>query len=78
MIMRTIKTTKVIVALYSYLNGAECTLQEHVFCGDEKVAKKAIAKLYSDKPHEVVATETLEQKYGMSVETFIDNAEPID
>lgn len=78
MITRTIKSTKVTVALYSYLNGAECTLQEHIFAGDEKSAKKGIAKLYRDKPHEVIATETFEQKYGMSVETFISNAEPID
>lgn len=48
------------------------------FAGDEKSAKKGIAKLYRDKPHEVIATETIEQKYGMSVETFITNAEPID
>lgn len=78
MITRTLKSTKLTVASYSYLNGAECTLQDHIFAGDEKSAKKAIAKLYRDKPHEVIASETIEQKYGMTVETFIANAEPID
>lgn len=74
MITRTIKSTKVTVAVYSYLNGAECTLHEHIFAGNDVSACKEAHKLYAYKPHEVIACETTEKKYGMDIKTFIANA----
>ena len=40
MITRTIDTIVIIVAKYSYLDGAHCELEKQTYIGDEKKARK--------------------------------------
>lgn len=79
MITRTFKGLNVTFEVYSKVNGKVTNEEktEYVNTSDAKKAEIILSKKYKDCMINILHCEDVEEKYGMSVDVFIANAQKL-